>query len=173
MREIKKTYLAIIGLLILLSCTNTGSKILKSRIDKETHFHYFCKDANLKFSILYVNDTDYKNALIIGEQDTIFNILGTNGNNCGLLFCLLDNTDTICVMHNDPHAPLPKVVENKYHFKFFKIKYVPWVGYDYDSSVANSNYWLFSGLCDQGSYTFNYRKSHSDMRYPCLEPLEW
>ena len=170
MREIKKTYLAIIGLLILLSCTNTGSKILKSRIDKETHFHYFCKDANLKFSMLYVDDADYKNALIFGEQDTIFNILGTNGNNCGLLFCLLDNTDTICVMHNDPHAPLPKVVENKYHFKFVKIESDK-NGYNFDA--VGQNYWLFIGLCDQGNYTFNYERSQSDKRYPCLEPLEW
>lgn len=165
-----KLCLSIIGLMFLLSCTNTSTKTFKSHTGTKTHYHYYCKDANLKFSVLYVNDADYKNALIIGEQDTIFNILGTNGNNCGLIFSLLDNTDTICVMHNDPHKPLPKVVEKKYHFKFVKIESDK-NGYNFDA--VGQNYWLFIGLCDQGNYTFNYQRSQSDKRYPYLAPLEW
>ena len=152
----------IVSLLLLVSCTN-----------KDTYCKYYCKDADFTFSMLYEYEKANRNVLIFGDKDSIFNILGKDGQNCGLLFCLSENKDTIYVMHNDTERPIPRFVENRYHFKFFKIKYVPWVGYDYDSSIGNCNYWVFSGHCDQGSYTFNYSKSHSDKKYPYLEPLEW
>lgn len=155
----EKIICSILFLLFFASCKN-----------KDTYCRYYCKDARLSFSILEEVD---RNVLIFEEKDSVFNLLGKNGQNCGVVFCLVEGTDTISIMHNDPNAPLPRVTESKYHFKFFKIKYVPWVGYDYDSSIGNSNYWLFSGNCDQGSYTFNYRKSHSDKKYPYIEPLEW
>lgn len=158
----EKIIYSIVSLLLFVSCT-----------DKDIYCKYYCKDADFTFSMLYEYEKTDRNVLIFGDKDSIFNILGKDGNNCGLLFCLSENADTIYVMHNDTERPVPKFVENRYHFKFFKIKYDSQVGeYDYDSSIGNSNYWIFSGNCDQGSYTFNYRKAKSGKNYPCLEPLK-
>ena len=154
----EKIIYSIVSLLLFVSCT-----------DKDIYCKYYCKDADFTFSMLYEYEKANRTVLIFGDKDSIFNILGKDGQNCGVVFCLSENKDTIYVMHNDTERPIPKFLENRYHFKFVKIERDR-SGYILD--FAGDNYWLFCGNCDQGSYTFNYWSSKSDKNYPCLKPLK-
>lgn len=147
-RYINKTFMAIcMFAFMLISC-------LKDLNDKEI-YSYYCREADLHFSTIY-GDTS---VIVFEGGDSLFNMLGTNGNNCGLVLGISKETDTIYVLKSFD-GPLPKVVERHHHIKFTEPRY--------NAEKHCEDYthwgkcWKIEGNCDRGSYLFRLSDLETD-----------